>query len=99
MRKINNASPRFFEYTGDGYARDTLNVYYYGEKVNGAPSISFESLDSGFEKDTWRVYYMGKRFNEKSAPILYNYPPWILTSMVRAPVIDVTSVTLKIVFI
>ena len=46
---------------GNGYAKDSFNVYYFGEKLSGCMASNFVILDGGYAKDSFNVFYRGKK--------------------------------------
>ena len=50
-----------FTLLGKGYAKDTFNVFYRGQKMEGATSSSFVILDNGYAKDAFNTYYNGRK--------------------------------------
>lgn len=50
-----------FEDLGDGYAKDSFNVYYFGEKLKGCMASNFKILEGGYAKDSFNVYYRGNK--------------------------------------
>ena len=47
-----------FEDLGDGYAKDSFNVYYFGEKLKGCMASNFKILEGGYAKDRSHVWYL-----------------------------------------
>ncbi|MBP5393510.1 MAG: DKNYY domain-containing protein [Bacteroidaceae bacterium] len=59
-RKL-NAMASSFEDLGGGYAKDSFDVYYCGEKVKGAMASSFKYMGGGYGQDSFDVYYRGQK--------------------------------------
>lgn len=59
-KKIDAMASTFKE-IGNGYAKDSFNVFYYGEKIEGATASSFKELGGGYSKDSFNVYYYGQK--------------------------------------
>ncbi len=45
----------------NGYAKDTWNAYFAGQKILGASPASFQVLVNGYAKDNSYVYFMGQK--------------------------------------
>ena len=54
-----DAMPSTFKEIGNGYAKDSFNVYYYGKKLEGAMASTFKEIGGGYCKDSFNVYYYG----------------------------------------
>jgi hypothetical protein len=52
---IDRLSRAFATILGDGYSKDSWDVFYMGKKVDGASANSFQSLGGGYGKDSWNV--------------------------------------------
>ena len=59
-KKIDAMAANFVE-LGEGYAKDSFNVYYFGEKLKGCMASTFEILEGGYAKDSFNVFYRGNR--------------------------------------
>ena len=49
---------------GQGYAKDTFRVYYFGRRIEGANPDSFKILRDGYAEDTFHTYYRGQRVSD-----------------------------------
>ena len=61
-KKIDAMASSFVD-LGGGYAKDSFNVYYLGEKLKGCMASSFEILEGGYAKDSFSVYYRGNKID------------------------------------
>ena len=59
-KKLDAMASSFVE-LGGGYAKDSFNVYYCGEKVKGAWASSFKYTGNGYGQDSFDAYYRGKK--------------------------------------
>lgn len=59
-RKI-DAMPSTFQELGGGYAKDSFNVFYCGEKIEGAVASSFKYTGNGYAEDAFDAYYRGRK--------------------------------------
>ena len=59
-KKIDAMASSFVD-LGGGYAKDSFNVYYFGEKLKGCMASNFVILEGGYAKDSFSVYYRGTR--------------------------------------
>jgi hypothetical protein len=59
-KKIDAMASTFVELSG-GYAKDSFNVYYFGEKLKGCMASTFEILEGGYAKDSFSVFYRGNK--------------------------------------
>ena len=59
-KKIDAMASSFVD-LGGGYAKDSFNVYYFGEKLKGCMASNFEILEGGYAKDSFSVYYRGNK--------------------------------------
>ena len=59
-KKIDAMASTFVE-LGGGYAKDSFNVYYFGEKLKGCMASNFEILEGGYAKDSFNVFYRGNK--------------------------------------
>ena len=59
-KKIDAMASTFVE-IGEGYAKDSFNVYYFGEKLKGCMASTFEILEGGYAKDSFNVFYRGNK--------------------------------------
>ena len=49
-----------FKVLEGGYAKDSFNVFYHGNKVEGAVASSFKYTGNGYGQDNFNAYYRGK---------------------------------------
>ena len=59
-KKIDAMASTFVE-LGEGYAKDSFNVYYFGEKLKGCMAANFQILEGGYAKDSFSVFYRGNK--------------------------------------
>jgi len=59
-KKLDAIASSFVE-LGGGYAKDSFNVYYRGNKVEGAIASSFKYTGNGYGEDSFDAYYRGKK--------------------------------------
>ena len=59
-KKLDATASSFVE-LGGGYAKDSFNVYYCGEKVKGAWASSFKYTGNGYGEDSFDAYYRGRK--------------------------------------
>ena len=59
-KKIDAMASSFTD-LGGGYAKDSFNVYYFGEKLKGCMASSFKILEGGYAKDSFNVFYRGTK--------------------------------------
>ena len=59
-KKIDAMASSFVD-LGGGYAKDSFNVYYFGEKLKGCMASSFKILEGGYAKDSFNVFYRGTK--------------------------------------
>ena len=59
-KKIVGANASSFATLDDGYAKDSFQAYYFGQKI-GTTTGNFRVLGDGYARDTFTVWYMGKK--------------------------------------
>ncbi|CAF1175041.1 unnamed protein product [Adineta steineri] len=53
-------------YLGSGYAKDSSNAFYAGNKIAGASSYLFEVLGDRYAKDAWYAFYASNKIEGSS---------------------------------
>jgi len=62
--RLRRLGSRSFQGLGDGYGKDSFDVYYYGNEVDDAKPSSFQVLGDGYGKDSFRVFYNGNEVDD-----------------------------------